>query len=83
MINVFKKVLLGAESENGKNQPSHYNIAIRNYISWGYFDYRKKGVNDPQEGFQSIPVDWNINSENKKAFFNKVKDVTGNNYYKI
>ncbi len=55
----------------------HFEIAIKNHISWGYFDYRRKGVSDTKEGFQSVPVDWRINSENKKAFFNKVKELTG------
>lgn len=62
---------------NFKNDSCHFNLAILNHISWGYFDYRKKGVTDLNEGFQSIPVDWGINSENKKAYFEKVKAVTG------
>jgi len=62
------------------DKPSnHFTIAIENYISWGFFDYRKKGGNDLKEGFQTIPVDWGINSPNKKAFFNKVKEITGGN----
>lgn len=55
----------------------HFNIALKNYISWGYFDYRKKEDPDLKNGFQTIPVDWGINSENKKGFFNKVKEITG------
>jgi hypothetical protein len=62
---------------NFASDSSHLAIALRNYISWGYFDYRKKGVTDLKVGYQSIPVDWGINSEDKKAFFNKVKEVTG------
>lgn len=60
-----------------KNDSSHFNIALKHHISWGYFDYRKKGVTDLNEGFQSIPVDWRVNSENKKAFFEQIKAVTG------
>lgn len=56
---------------------SHFEIAVKNYISWGYFDYRAKGVADLKEGYQSVPVDWGINSDRKKAFFNKVKEITG------
>lgn len=63
---------------NFDSENSHFNIAVKNYISWGFFDYRKKGVTDLKEGFQSIPVDWGINSETKKAFFNKVKEITKN-----
>jgi hypothetical protein len=56
---------------------SHFNIALNNYISWGYFDYRKKDNPDFKEGFQTIPVDWKINSDRKKEFFNKLKEITG------
>lgn len=59
------------------NDSSHFNIALKHHISWGYFDYRKKGVTNLEEGFQSIPVDWGINSDNKKAFFEQIKVVTG------
>jgi hypothetical protein len=50
--------------------------AIRSYASWGYFDYRMDGESF-EDGFQSVPVDWTINSERKKAFFNKLKEITG------
>ena len=68
------------------NEDDHYDFekennnfitSIRNYVSWGYFDYRLKGETDYREGYQSLPVDWGINSERKKAFFNKVKEITG------
>ena len=61
------------------NPSSHFNTALENYISWGFFDYRKKGVSDLKEGFQTIPIDWEINSDNKKVFFNKLKKVTTGN----
>lgn len=60
--------------------------AFRARASWGYFDFRAlKGqrgaeIDEPfEEGFQSVPVDWKINSERKKAFFKKVKDISGIN----
>jgi alpha-acetolactate decarboxylase len=56
------------------------NLSLKNYISWGYFDYRKRGFdNDPKQGFQTIPVDWGVNSERKKSFFNKLKEITQGN----
>jgi len=67
------------------NEDDHYSFdledynmkaAIESYASWGFFDYRREGEAF-EEGFQSIPVDWSVNSERKKAFFNKVKDITG------
>jgi hypothetical protein len=67
------------------NEDDHFNFesdscnfvnAIRSYASWGYFDYRMKDESYEQ-GYQSVPVDWGINSERKKAFFKKLKEITG------
>ena len=67
------------------NEDDHYGFdqddynmkaAIESYASWGFFDYRRQGE-EFEEGFQSVPVDWSINSERKKAFFEKVKEITG------
>lgn len=67
------------------NEDDHYDFdkpennfvnAVKAYASWGFFDFRraKEGF---EEGYQSVPVDWRINSGRKKAFFNKVKEITG------
>ena len=48
------------------------------YASWGYFDYRMKDEGF-KEGYQSVPVDWGINSERKKGFFNLVEAIFGSN----
>jgi hypothetical protein len=58
-------------------EENNFTVSVKNYCSWGYFDYRFKGETDYKEGYQSIPVDWGINSERKKGFFNKVKEITG------
>lgn len=55
---------------------NNFVAAIEKYVSWGYFDYRKDGE-DFAVGYQTVPVDWGINSDRKKAFFNKVKEITG------
>jgi len=44
------------------------------YCSWGYFD---PGKSDYADGYQSPPVNWGINTPRKKAFFDKVKEITG------
>jgi len=49
--------------------------AISEYASWGYFD---PGENDYCHGYQSVPVQWQINTSRKQAFFNKIKQITGN-----
>ena len=58
--------------------------ALKAGASWGYFDFRQRGetlTNDKQdfkEGYQSVPVDWGINSQRKKDFFNLLSKITGN-----
>lgn len=47
--------------------------AVREYCSWGYFD---PGKNDYTDGYQSPPVNWGLNTERKRAFFAKVKELT-------
>lgn len=48
--------------------------AISEYASWGYFD---PGASDYSDGYQCPPVNWGINTERKKGFFNLVREVTG------
>lgn len=52
--------------------------AIKSYASWGYFDYRMAGEKF-EDGYQSVPVDWGINSDRKKQFFKLLKEITGVN----
>jgi hypothetical protein len=55
-----------------------YNLlaSVEEYVSWGYFDYRMEGQAFA-DGYQSPPVDWGIRSERKKAFFGRLKEITG------
>jgi hypothetical protein len=55
---------------------TNFVAAVRAGASWGYFDYRMKGENFV-DGYQSVPVDWGINSPRKKAFFAKLREITG------
>ncbi|MBK9390178.1 MAG: hypothetical protein IPN68_08305 [Bacteroidetes bacterium] len=57
---------------------NNFTNAVRSYASWGYFDYRMKGEKYA-EGYQSVPVDWGINSERKKQFFRLLREITGVN----
>ena len=50
--------------------------ALRAGASWGYFDYRMKDEGFA-DGYQSVPVDWGINSPRKRAFFAKLREITG------
>jgi hypothetical protein len=67
------------------NEDDHYNFesdtsnfvaAVQAYASWGYFDYRMEGEGF-NFGYQSVPVDWRINSPRKISFFNKVREISG------
>jgi hypothetical protein len=67
------------------NEDDHYDFdkdmnnmiaAFSRHASWGFFDFRRKGESF-EEGYQSVPVDWGINSNRKKAFFNAIKEITG------
>ncbi len=67
------------------NEDDHYDFdqdhcnmtaAVKSYASWGFFDFRREGESFNQ-GFQSVPVDWRINSDRKRGFFELVKDITG------
>ena len=61
---------------NFDKESNNFTVAIKNYASWGFFDYRMK--DEPFEcGYQSVPVDWGINSDRKKAFFKLLKEITG------
>lgn len=46
------------------------------YAPWGYYD---QGDNNYRDGYQSVPVNWGINTPNKRAFFDAVAEVTGKN----
>jgi hypothetical protein len=55
---------------------NNFTSAVSAYASWGYFDYRmaNEGFDD---GYQSVPVNWGISSPRKKAFFDLLRDITG------
>jgi hypothetical protein len=53
---------------------NHMMAAISEYVSWGYFD---PGKSDYSDGHQCPPVNWTINTERKRQFFAKLKEVTG------
>jgi len=50
--------------------------AVEEYSGWGFFDYRQIRERF-EDGYQSLPVDWGINSVRKKGFFKLLAEVTG------
>ncbi len=48
--------------------------ALESYAGWGYFD---PGKNDYSDGYQSMPINWGLNTPRKREFFEFLKKVTG------
>jgi hypothetical protein len=55
---------------------NNFTAALSEYASWGYFDFRMKdeGIAD---GYQSVPVQWGLTSDRKRAFFRLLSEITG------
>jgi hypothetical protein len=57
---------------------NNFIAAVSERASWGYFDFRMRGEEkQPEQGYQSVPVDWGIRSERKRGFFNLLREITG------
>ncbi|MBM4418680.1 MAG: hypothetical protein FJ033_10265 [Chloroflexi bacterium] len=57
-------------------------VAIENHASWGYFDPASgaggAGVRSNYiDGFQNVPVNWRINTDRKRGFFDLVREMSG------
>jgi hypothetical protein len=65
------------------DQPSNnFVAAISRHASWGYFDPGAGAGGagaggDYVNGYQLVPVNWGINTERKRAFFDLVKKISG------
>jgi hypothetical protein len=66
------------------NEDDHYDFekpwnnfvaATSAYASWGFFDFRRSGEGF-DEGYQSVPVRWDISSARKKGFFDLVSSMS-------
>ena len=55
---------------------NNFTVAVSNYASWGFYDRRWEDEAF-EEGLQSVPVDWRINTDRKRAFFDLVREITG------
>jgi len=53
---------------------NNFVAAVGEYCGWGYFD---PGKNNYQDGYQSPPVRWALNTDQKRGFFAKLKEITG------
>lgn len=59
---------------NFDQRENNFTAALGEYASWGYFD---PGKNNYQDGYQSPPVQWGLNTERKRAFFKLLGEITG------
>ena len=64
------------DHENFDSAENNFTTAIAEHVSWGWFDYRRKGES-LEEGYQSPPVNWGLSSERKRAFFRLLAEITG------
>jgi hypothetical protein len=55
---------------------NNFVAAVRAGASWGYFDYRMKDEGF-DEGYQSVPTNWQISSARKRGFFGLLAEMTG------
>ena len=68
-------ILFNEDDHFDFDQPVNNMMAsIGEYASWGYFE---PGASNYSDGYQCPPVNWGINTERKKAFFNLLRQVTG------
>lgn len=71
-------ILFNEDDHEDFDKPANnITAAIASHVSWGWFDYRRKGEGF-DEGYQSPPVNWGISSDRKRGFFNMVAEITGN-----
>lgn len=68
-------------------------VCLDEHCSWGYYDqgygcdqtqvkhdwkaHSREARYEDLSGFQTVPVNWGINTEHKRAFFGRIAEVTG------
>jgi hypothetical protein len=72
---IAKPILFNEDDHFEFDRPrNNLTAAVGEYASWGYFD---PGKNDYNDGYQSLPVNWGLNTDRKRAFFARVAEITG------
>jgi len=72
-----KPILFNEDDHFAFDQPlNNMTAALAEHASWGFFDYRMAGEG-LADGYQSVPVDWAIDSPRKIAFFNLLAEIAG------
>ncbi len=66
------------EAQGWGEEENNFVVCVKNYASWGFFDFRPDREHyDYNQGYQSIPVNWQISSERKRDFFRMLAEITG------
>lgn len=74
---VAKPILFNEDDHFDFDRPANnFTSALSAYAGWGYFDFRQKGEGFA-DGYQSIPVDWEVSSPRKTSFFRRLAEITG------
>jgi hypothetical protein len=74
---IAKPILFNEDDHYDFAEPdNNFSAAVRERASWGFFDFRRRGEG-PNEGYQSVPVNWGISSERKRSFFRLLSEMTG------
>ena len=70
-----KPIVFNEDDHFDFDKPANNFIAATSaYASWGFFDYRMKDEAF-HEGYQSVPVDWSLNSKRKQGFFDLLESI--------
>ncbi len=60
-------------NEDSTALPS-FEAAVAAGASWGYYD---QGLGNYRDGYQSLPINWGMNTPEKRAFFDRVLELAG------
>ena len=64
-----KPILFNEDDHFDFDKPANnYIAAVTEYASWGLLDI---------EGYQSVPVNWGIDTDRKRAYFQLTREITG------
>lgn len=70
-----KPILFNEDDHFDFDRPvNNFIAALSEYASWGYFD---PGQSNYIDGYQCPPVNWQINTPRKRAFFGLLREITG------
>jgi hypothetical protein len=85
-----RPILINEDSVEIRN----LDVAVDEGVSWGYYSqgygsnykdnrwdwtiHKREPLFDYLSGFQTPPINWNINTDLKQQFFDRLKEITGN-----